>query len=87
MRTVNGHVPLDIGFYRDRLDRIWQTFGAERLLYGSDWPNSDQWAQYPDVFRLAQAFISSKPPEDVEKFFWKNSLAVYGWAKRDASQP
>ena len=87
VRTVDGRVPLDIDFYRDRLDRIWQTFGADRLLYGSDWPNSDQWAQYPDVFRLAQAFIASKPPDAVEKFFWKNSLAVYGWVKRDASQP
>jgi predicted TIM-barrel fold metal-dependent hydrolase len=87
VRTVDGHVPLDINFYRDRLDRIWHTFGADRLLYGSDWPNSDQWAQYPDVFRLAEEFISSKPRAAVEKFFWKNSLAVYGWVKRDASQP
>ncbi len=87
VRKVDGRVPLDIDFYRDRLDRIWETFGADRLLYGSDWPNSDQLAQYPDVFRLAQEFIAAKPPGDVEKFFWKNSLAVYGWVKRDASQP
>jgi L-fuconolactonase len=87
VRTVAGRVPLDIDFYRDRLDRIWQTFGADRLLYGSDWPNSDQWAPYPDVFRLAQEFIAAKPPAALDKFFWKNALAVYGWVKRAADQP
>ncbi len=87
VRSVDGHVPLDIEFYRDRLDRIWETFGADRLLYGSDWPNSDQWAQYPDVFRLAHEFISSKPPAALEKFYWKNSLTAYAWHKRDPSQP
>jgi len=87
VRVVNGSVPLNIDFYRDRLDRIWETFGADRLMYGSDWPNGDQWAQYPDVFRLAQQFISSKPQAVLEKFYWKNSLAAYAWRKRDASQP
>ncbi len=87
VRTVDGRVPLNIDFYKDRLDRIWETFGADRLLYGSDWPNGEQWAHYPDVFRLAQEFISAKPPADVDKFFWKNSLAIYGWVKRDGNQP
>jgi predicted TIM-barrel fold metal-dependent hydrolase len=87
VRSVDGRVPLDIGFYRDRLDHIWGTFGSDRLLYGSDWPNSDQWAQYPDVFRLAKQFISSKDDSAQEKFFWKNSLQAYKWVKRTANQP
>lgn len=87
VREVDGRVPLDIGFYRDRLDRIWETFGVDRLFYGSDWPNSDQWAAYPDVFRLAHEFISSKGQATMEKFYWKNSLEVYHWVHRDRSQP
>jgi len=87
VRKVDGRVPLDLDFYRDRLDRIWGTFGPDRLLYGSDWPNCDQWAEYPDVFRLAQKFISEKDPASAEKFFWKNSLRAYAWVKRDADQP
>src|SRR6185437_9396572 len=42
VRRVNGRVPLDLNFYRDRLDHIWGTFGPDRLMYGGDWPNSDQ---------------------------------------------
>jgi L-fuconolactonase len=87
VRRVDGRVPLDIAFYRDRLDHIWEAFGPDRLLYGSDWPNSDQWAQYPDVFRLAEEFISGKGAANIEKFFWKNSLAAYAWVKRDPGQP
>ncbi len=87
VRVAGGRVPLDLNFYRDRLDHIWATFGGDRLFYGSDWPNSDQWASYSDVFRLAQEFISSKDAATIEKFYWKNSLRVYQWVKRDARQP
>jgi len=87
VRRVGGRVPLDLDFYRDRFDRIWDIFGSDRLLYGSDWPNCDLWAEYPDVFRLAETFISEKDPASIEKFFWKNSAHAYGWVKRDASQP
>jgi len=86
VREVGGRVPLDLNFYRDRLDHIWETFGPDRLLYGSDWPNSDQWAGYSDVFRLANEFISAKGATAIEKFYWKNSIAAYSWVKRDSSQ-
>ena len=87
VRRVDGRVPLDLAFYRDRLDHIWETFGPNKLMYGSDWPNGDQWAEYPDVFRLASEFIASKDRETREKFFWKNSLLAYRWQKRAANQP
>jgi L-fuconolactonase len=87
VRTVDGRVPLNLDFYRDRLDHIWGVFGSDRLLYGSDWPNCNLWAEYPDVLRLAKAFISEKDPASIEKFFWKNSVRAYAWVKRDAVQP
>ena len=87
VRKIGGRVPLNIDSYRDRLDLIWEVFGPDRLLYGSDWPNSEQWANYSEVFRLAEDFISKKDPATIEKFFWKNSVKAYAWIKRDASQP
>jgi L-fuconolactonase len=87
VRGVGERVPLDLNFYRDRLNHIWELFGPDRLMYGSDWPNGEQWASYPDVFRLAHEFISTKEPLAIEKFYWRNSLAVYRWVKRDANQP
>jgi L-fuconolactonase len=87
VRRVDGRVPLDLNFYRDRLDHIWEIFGPDRLLYASDWPNSELWASYADVFRLAQEFLSSKDSAAREKVYWRNSLKAYRWTKRDASQP
>jgi L-fuconolactonase len=82
VRRVDGRVPLDVNFYRDRLDHIWDIFGPDRLLFGSDWPNSAQWASYPRIFQLAQDFISSKGAASAEKIYWKNSLQAYRWKRR-----
>jgi predicted TIM-barrel fold metal-dependent hydrolase len=87
LRRVAGRVPLDLDFYRDRLDAIWDIFGMDRLIYGSDWPNSDQWGTYPQVFKIVREYFHAKGLAAAEKYFWKNSVAAYRWIKRDASQP
>jgi L-fuconolactonase len=82
LRRVNGRVPTDLAFYRERLDEIWETFGEDRLMYGSDWPNSDQWDTYSQVFRIAREYAATKHASAEEKFFWKNSIAAYRWVDR-----
>ena len=82
LRRVDGRVPTDLDFYRARLDEIWETFGEDRLMFGSDWPNSDHWAPYPEVFRIARDYVAPKGAAVEEKFFWKNSIAAYRWVKR-----
>lgn len=87
LRRVGGRVPDDPNFYRPRLDELWDLFGPDRLLYGSDWPNSDQWGPYPLVLSVVREYFTSKGPAVAEKFFWKNSVAAYRWVKRDPTQP
>ena len=87
LRRVDGKVPADLSFYRSRLDQLWELFGPDRVLYGSDWPNSDQWAQYPEVLNLVRGYVTGKGEAALHKYFWKNSIAAYRWVKRDASQP
>ncbi len=82
VRRVDGRVPLDVSFYRDRLDHIWDLFGPNRLLFGSDWPNSAQWATYLQVFQLAHDFLASKDTASAEKIYWKNSVQAYRWKPR-----
>jgi L-fuconolactonase len=83
LRSADGRVPLDLNFYRPRLDELWDIFGPDRLIYGSDWPNSDDWESYGQVLDVVRAYFMSKGPEAVEKFFWKNSVEAYRWIKRD----
>jgi predicted TIM-barrel fold metal-dependent hydrolase len=87
LRRVDGKVPEDVGFYRPRLDELFGVFGEDRVVYGSDWPNSDTWLTYPHVLKLVSEYFNGKGHAIAEKYFWKNSVAAYRWVKRDAGQP
>jgi L-fuconolactonase len=62
---------------RDSLDTLWDVFGADRLLYGSNWPVSNKLAPYATVFRVVHEYFTAKGPQASEKFFWKNAKAAY----------
>ncbi len=87
LRRVNGRVSEDLSFYKPRLDELFGIFGEDRLLYGSDWPNSDQWGPYPRVLKLVREYFTQKGPSIAQKYFWKNSKIAYRWVKRQAGQP
>jgi predicted TIM-barrel fold metal-dependent hydrolase len=83
----NGTVAYKLAPYQETLDHIWDTFGEDRLLYGSDWPNSDSWGSYEQVLAVVREYFSQKSREAQEKYFWRNSVSAYGWVKRAANQP
>ena len=87
IRRVDGNVSTDVNSYRDTLDLLVATFGEDRILFGSDWPNSDGVAPIDHVFRVAKEYFASKPRPVAEKYFWRNSVAAYKWVKREAAQP
>ena len=87
VRRVNGKVPEDPAFYKSTIDELWDIFGEDRLVYGSDWPNSDLWAEYPVELKVVRAYFTAKGPVAAEKYFWKNSLAAYKWVHRESNQP
>lgn len=86
-RRVNGRVSEDPNFYRGRLDDLFGLFGEDRVIYGSDWPNSDNWAAYGVGLKIVREYFSAKGQAVAEKYFWKNSVAAYRWVKRAANQP
>lgn len=87
LRRDGGRAITDLAFYRPRLDELWETFGPDRLLYGSDWPNSDPAGAYWEVLGVVREYFTGKGREAAEKFFWKNSRRAYRWVKREAGQP
>jgi predicted TIM-barrel fold metal-dependent hydrolase len=87
VRRVNGKVPEEPAFYNSAIDEMWDVFGGDRLLYGSDWPNSDLWAEYPVEFRVVKAYFDRKGRAAAENYFWKNSVRAYKWIRRDPAQP
>ncbi len=89
VRRVNDKVSTDLNFYREWLDELWTIFGEDRVIFGSDWPNSEniELNSYPNVMGVARSYVAGKRPAAMEKVFWRNSLAAYRWVRRDSTQP
>jgi predicted TIM-barrel fold metal-dependent hydrolase len=87
LRRVDGKVSYDLDAHRQNLEEIYGVFGPDRLLYGSDWPNSEAVGSYGEVLSIVRAFFLSKGREVAEKYFWKNSVAAYCWVRRGKEQP
>ena len=79
VRKRGNRVPEDVSFYRPSLDQLWDIFGPDRLVYGSNWPVSNLVAPYPVLFKIVHEYFATKGREVSEKYFWKNSKAAYRW--------
>jgi predicted TIM-barrel fold metal-dependent hydrolase len=87
LRNIDGQAPDDLEIYRAKLDEMWSVFGEDRVVYGSDWPNSEPLGPYPKVLSIVQRYVAEKPREQQEKYFWRNSVKAYRWKKRAEDQP
>jgi predicted TIM-barrel fold metal-dependent hydrolase len=86
-RGTDEKVAYDLASYRPKLDEMYETFGQDRLLYGSDWPNSDPLGTYEQVLNIVREYFTAKGRDVAEKYFWRNSVQAYRWVKRDPNQP
>ncbi len=86
LHRVNGSVALDLASHRERLDYLLGIFGEDRVLFGSDYPNSVGTATFEEVLSLVKQYFASKPRLAAEKYFWRNSLRCYKWSPRDDRQ-
>ena len=74
--------PREASFYRPYLDTVWEAFGADRVLYASNWPVCELGADYATVQRIAVDYALEKGPEAAAKFCSGNSKRAYRWADR-----
>jgi L-fuconolactonase len=74
---ANGQAPRDVEFYRPVLDAVWETFGENRLIYGSNWPVSTRFASYATVLGIVSDYFGSKGREALLHYFRVNAARVY----------
>jgi L-fuconolactonase len=67
--------PTEVDFYRPVLDVLWNAFGSERVLYGSNWPVSARFASYETVLRIVRDYM--KNATMAERYFRLNAERVY----------
>jgi L-fuconolactonase len=87
MRLVNGKPSMDQNLYTPTLDYLFDTFGEDRLIFGSDWPNAAAVDNLPAIVKIVRDYFETKGRAAAEKYFWKNSIAAYKWTKREPDQP
>ena len=72
---------------KDRLDVLMDCFGEDRVVFGTNWPETWGVATPAQIVTLARAYFATRSRAQAEKFFWKNSLRFYKWKKRAKNQP
>jgi L-fuconolactonase len=77
-----GRAPRDTAFYKPVLDHCWESFGEDRVVYGSNWPVCEKGGTYGDQFKVVSEYFAAKGREASGKYFSKNSRDVYRWIER-----
>src|SRR5438034_2658701 len=86
MVTEADHASWKPADFKPYLDVVFEAFGEDRLMYGSDWPVCLLAGSYEQVFGLVDGFTRQSGPTGREKIFGGNAARFYGVpGSRDAS--
>ena len=69
--------PTDVAYYTPTIDVLWNAFGEDRLIYGSNWPVSERFAPYKVVQQIVDDYFTVKGDAVKAKFFWQNAKTAY----------
>lgn len=72
-----GNIPADPEFYRPVLDALWNAFGEDRLIFGSNWPVSARFATLSQIMGIVRPCFQSHGMRAAQKYFRENARRVY----------
>jgi predicted TIM-barrel fold metal-dependent hydrolase len=75
--TGRDQAPAEVAFYRPVLDTVWEAFGPDRLVYGSNWPVSARYASYTVVHRIVAEYFQVRGEAAARKYFRENARRAY----------
>jgi L-fuconolactonase len=64
--------------FRPYLDEVFDVFGPERLMFGSDWPVCLAAASYAQVRGIIEDYLQNSSAHDRESIFGGNATRFYG---------
>lgn len=79
---VQNPVPTEPDFYRPYIDVVWNAFGEDRVIYGSNWPVSERASSYAFLQQLSMDYASSRSKSALVKFCSVNASKAYKWVDR-----
>jgi len=63
------------------LDLVFEVFGTDRLVFGSDWPVCLVAGRYPQVKEIIEKYLEPFPESERKKVWALNAIEFYGLGK------
>ena len=76
-RFATQPAPRELAVYRPILDLAFESFGEDRLVFGSDWPVSESTADYAALLALTREYVAPKGADVIKKLFHRNAVKFY----------
>lgn len=73
--------PMALGYYEPVFDAVWQAFGAERLVFGSDWPVSARAGTLAAGLDLWRAYAMRHGTAALSAVLGETACQAYGIAR------
>jgi L-fuconolactonase len=73
----------DLAHYAPVLDLLWELFGEDRLIYGSNWPVTLLRTDFATHQELCLAYVRQKGQSALDKVFWRNAQKAYRFELRN----
>ena len=77
-RSNRSPAPKKVSFYAPIFEVVYEAFGEDRIIYGSNWPVTDRGGEYGEQLAIINEYFSAKGKGVAEKLFWKNAAKFYG---------
>ncbi len=82
-RSGQSPAPKDLAYYAPIFEVVYEAFGEDRVIYGSNWPVTDRGGEYHEQLDVIRSFFAPKGRAVLEKLFYKNAEAFYGVSLSD----
>jgi len=77
-RTGKRPSPKELSFYAPIFKVVYDAFGENRVIYGSNWPVTDRGGEYSEQLSIINEFFEPMGETVLEKLYWRNASAFYG---------
>lgn len=78
LATEADHQKWTVDGLRPYVDHILESFGTDRIVFGSDWPVVTQAANIPICISTMVDIMKGCPREELKKVFYNNAIKFYG---------
>ena len=69
--------PSTLDYYRVAFRHIYQCFGPDRIVFGSNWPPCEHFGQIEDIINIVNSFLKSKGNDINRKVMQDNLKFVF----------